>query len=75
MTKRTGRAIAVFAIFAVICTVFVFRLADLQLVHGSEYLEKSRNRVVTKSVIKAARGEILDRNCRPIFQNKRVFTV
>ena len=75
MTKRTGRAIAVFAIFAVICTVFVFRLADLQLVHGSEYLEKSRNRVVTKSVIKAARGEILDRNCRPIVQNKRVFTV
>lgn len=75
MTKRTGRAIAVFAIFAAVCAVFVFRLASLQLVHGSEYLEKSRNRVVTKSVVKAARGEILDRNCRPIVQNKRVFTV
>lgn len=75
MVKRTGRTVTVFVILTSILAAFVFRLADLQLIHGDEYLEKSRNRVVTKSVVKAARGEIYDRNCRPIVQNKRVFTV
>lgn len=75
MIKRYGRAIAVFAIFIVICAFFISRLVDLQIINGEEYLEKSMNRVVTKSVVKAARGEILDCNCRPIVQNKRVFTI
>lgn len=75
MIKRYGRAIAVFTIFLAVCAAFVFRLVDLQLVNGEEYLQKSLNRVITKSSVKAARGEILDRNCRPIVQNKRVFTI
>lgn len=75
MKKRFGRAIAVSAVFLAVCSAFVLRLVDLQIINGEEYLEKSMNRVVTKSTVKAARGEILDRNCRPIVQNKRVFTI
>ena len=75
MIKRYGRAIVVFAIFVGVCSAFIFRLVDLQLINGQEYLDSSLNRVITKSVVKAARGEILDRNCRPIVQNRRVFTI
>lgn len=42
--------------------VLIVRLFNLQIVHGEEYLEQANSRLTRETVIKAARGNILDRN-------------
>lgn len=42
--------------------ILIFRLFNLQIVHGEEYLEQANSRLTRETVIKAARGNILDRN-------------
>ncbi len=65
----------VFAIFILVCAVFVLQLIKLQLIDGEEYAERSRNSVITKTAVKASRGDILDRYCSPIVQSETVMTV
>ncbi len=74
MKDKLGRVAVLGIIFLIIFAVFVYRLVDLQIIEGAAYAEKSQSRVVTKTTVKAARGEILDRNCRPIVLNNKVFT-
>lgn len=74
MKDKIGRVIAIGVLFLAIFTAFVIRLVNMQLVEGEAYAAQSKNRVVTQTTVKAARGEILDRNCRPIVMNNKVFT-
>ncbi len=75
MVNKKARTIAVFSLFIIICAIFIVRLAVLQLSQGDEYLRQSRNSVVTKTSVKAARGAILDRYCRVIASSTEAMTV
>ena len=69
MKKYGKRLVAVIVAFVICASLFVVRLVNLQLVNGAAYYKSSSNSVVTKTVVKAARGDILDRNCEPIVQS------
>ena len=69
MKKYGKRLVAVIVAFVICASLFVVRLVNLQLVNGAAYYKSSSNSVVTKTVVRAARGDILDRNCEPIVQS------
>ncbi len=49
--------------------LFIFRLIQVQIVDGADYLEKQQAGSSKTQVIKAARGEIVDRNGKPFSRN------
>ena len=75
MVEKRPRIYVVFAIFILVCAVFVLQLIKLQLIDGEEYAERSKNSVITKTTVKAPRGDILDRYCSPIVQSETVMSV
>ena len=75
MVEKTPRIVKIFAFFLIIIGFFVLQLIKLQLIDGKDYLEVSKNSVITKTRVRASRGEILDRFCRPIVQNSSVMDV
>ena len=46
--------------------VLLVQLFNLQIVNGQKYREQSNTRLTRESVLKAARGNILDRTGNPI---------
>ncbi|MDR0936414.1 MAG: penicillin-binding protein [Oscillospiraceae bacterium] len=60
------------ALLAVIC---ILGLYNLQIVHGEEYYERSRSSIVTREVIPASRGSILDRYGRVLVSNRVSYNV
>ncbi len=69
MKKYGKRLVAVIVALVICASLFVVRLVNLQLVNGAAYYKSSSNSVVAKTVVNAARGDILDRNCEPIVQS------
>lgn len=67
-------AVLVIALFGFM-TVMVLRLADLQLISGAEYSEKSERKLLRSYTVKASRGEIFDRYGRPLVTNRQVFSL
>lgn len=53
----------------------IYKLVDLQIIHGSEYLERSQYKLLVNKKIMPARGNILDRNGVPIAINRAGFNV
>ena len=53
--------------------ILLIQLFNLQIVHGKEYREQSNTRLTRESVLKAARGKILDRTGNPIVSNTMGF--
>lgn len=72
---KPRRYIAVYALFSVVIFVMVMRLVNLQLANGNYYREKSDTRTVRSVELIAQRGEILDRNGRPIVTNRTAYNV
>lgn len=68
---------SLFIILATIVCVLVFagRLFFLQVVKGDEYLLQSEKKLSRSIVVKAPRGEILDRYGRPLVTNRTSFTL
>lgn len=62
-------------IVAFCCFMSFTRLIDLQLVHGDEYQQMSHERIVKTTAVAAPRGEILDRNGKPLVKNKTGFSI
>ncbi|MBZ4645010.1 MAG: penicillin-binding protein 2 [Clostridia bacterium] len=54
---------------------FIYRLLQLQIVHGQEYKELSERRLLKSVSIKAPRGEIFDRYGRPLATNRMGFSI
>lgn len=50
--------------------VFVFALYNAQVVHGAEYLEQSKRKIVKTVAVEASRGEITDRYGRVLVSNR-----
>ncbi len=69
--KRTSRIIISLCLLGVFLLLFTGRLVQLQLVHGAEYAEQSKSISSASTRVKAARGEILDRNGNPLVINRQ----
>ncbi len=59
--EKKGRYIALITIFVCLFLVFGIRLINIQVINGDKYATKVASSYST-SVVKAARGQILDRN-------------
>ena len=55
--------------------VFAFRLVQIQIVDGSYYLAQQQKGSSRVQTIKAARGEILDRNGDPFSYNEPCYNI
>ena len=69
MKKSKLRLIMLGAAVWMVFILFVFRLIQVQIVDGKSYLEKQQAGSSKTQVIKAARGEIVDRNGKPFSGN------
>ena len=70
-----SRYIVIWIFLAVAVFFCVWRLVDLQIINGEKYMQLSLNRVSSNLVIKAPRGEILDRYGRPLVNNRIGYSV
>lgn len=70
-----GRYFILYIFILIFVGLCVWRLADLQIVQGNAYKEKSESRLIRAYPIKAPRGEIVDRFGRPLVTNKMGFYV
>lgn len=64
--RRLSLIYIMFAAFVVLC---VGKLFSLQIVNGDEYKEMAENRLVRAAIIKAPRGEMVDRYGIPLVTN------
>lgn len=74
-SKFYNRSFALVVVVIICLTVVFFRLFNLQIVNGEDYLEQSERRLSRSYTVKAPRGEILDRYGRPLVTNRTSFTV
>ena len=72
---KKSRVFILFLMLTVVFGFFVLRLVRLQLMDGESYRLQSLARVVTKQPEESARGEILDRYCRPLVRNETILCV
>lgn len=76
MEREPNKNIIIIYVFTALLAFFIFiRLIQLQVVNGSEYAQKSESRLVRSVTVTAPRGEILDRNGRPLVTNRMGFSV
>ena len=61
------------ALLAVFIGIFCFLLYDLQVVHGAEYLEQSKRKIVETETVSAARGDLLDSLGRVLVTNRTCY--
>ncbi len=76
--KQRSMFIRTLALFLIALTVFVaygLRLMQLQLVEGDRYFAQTQKRTQRTVTIPAARGEIVDRNGRPLVVNRSCYNV
>jgi len=66
------RITIIFVLLALILTVYVIALYDIQIVQGEDYLEISQNNVTTSTTVEASRGDIYDRNGELLVSNKAI---
>ena len=60
-------------LFAV-CLI-IYKLIDMQIIHGEEYYERSQYKLFFERRIMPARGSIFDRNGDPIAVNRESYNV
>ncbi len=71
MRKLNKRDYAVIGIFAAIFLIFVFRFGHFQIINADEYKDAGKTVSSRSVVVKATRGEILDRNGYPLVTNRQ----
>ena len=71
----TRRVRGVLLLLAALLVGFIWVLYNLQVVHGAEYLEKSKRKIANTETVEAARGEILDRYGRVLVSNRTSYKV
>jgi len=76
--KRTNFALRYFIMIffvGVVFALYIFNLVNLQLVHGEENAMKAEKTAEFPVTVMAARGEILDRNGKPIAVNAMGYSI
>ncbi len=72
---KPRRYVAFYVLFTIVAIIMTMRLVNLQIAKGSYYREKSNTRTLRSVELIAPRGEILDRNGRPIVTNRTAYNV
>lgn len=71
--KRVVRLIALCAVFGAICAVYIVRLATLELSGENIKGHKQDGTTTRTEIVQAVRGEIYDRNGKPLVTNRYVY--
>lgn len=72
---KKNRIILYFTVIALVASVFMGRLVDLQIVNGESYYNQTLTSITKKTSVKAYRGEVLDRYGRPLIKNVMKYVV
>ncbi len=78
MKRKDGnlsRIVIIVSLLSAIFLVFIIRLMQLQLIDGEGYRKVGNVRYTREVVVKAARGEIVDRNGIPLAANRTGYNV
>ncbi len=75
VSREKFRLVTLGVIVWLIFSLFLFRLAQVQIVSGADYLAKQQQGSSRTQVIKAARGEIVDRQGRPFSYNEACYNL
>lgn len=67
---KTGRMFFLGAIVVVLIVLYVATLYKLQVIEGEEYYNASQNNIVSKEIVNAARGSLMDRYGRVLVTNR-----
>jgi len=73
--KGLRRLLALGAVVLVVFLGYLYRLMQMQIAQGAEYLAKAEAGTTRQQVVKAARGEIVDRYGRPMGINRSGYNV
>lgn len=73
--KLSGKHFSIIVIFLLLAALIGYKLVDLQVIKGKEYLVKSEAKLKSTQRIEAPRGNILDRYGRPLVTNEIGFSV
>lgn len=73
--SRKIRFVILEFIVVLVSMVLIFRLFDLQIIHGEENRNKSQQQLFRQASIKAPRGEFYDRNGKLLVTNREAFNV
>ncbi|MBC8586042.1 penicillin-binding transpeptidase domain-containing protein [Youxingia wuxianensis] len=69
LSKEKIRIIILAFIVTLVLLIFALQLMQMQVVHGEDYEALVEKGWMSQQIVKAARGEILDRNGRPMAAN------
>lgn len=75
MPNSKARLIVLKIVIAIMLAAVLFKLFDLQVMKGEQYLEVATSRLTTNIVEKAPRGEILDRYGSALVTNKVGYSI
>ncbi|MDR2547705.1 MAG: penicillin-binding protein [Lachnospiraceae bacterium] len=75
LNSATIRLLLLFLIFATACAIMIWRVFDLQIVRGEEYLDTFQLRIKKERSIPATRGNVFDRNGSLLAYNDLSFSV
>lgn len=67
---KPSRLVTIIALIIVLAGVFLTSMYRLQIIEGEEYYQQSKNSIVTRTTVAAARGPILDRYGRVLVSNR-----
>lgn len=70
-----NRYYVIMVIIIITSLAFIYRLMQMQIVHGEEYRVQSEQRLLNSKIVKPPRGEIFDRFGRPLATNRMGFSV
>lgn len=71
----TSRLLLLFIVFTGMAVLLIYRLFDLQIVRGEEYLNNFRLMIEKEKVIQGTRGNIYDRNGSLLAYNELAYSV
>ncbi len=71
----TSRMFVLLLVFIGLFSVLIYRLFDLQIVHGSEYLDNFKLTIRKERTIPSTRGNIYDRNGELLAYNELAYSV
>lgn len=73
--KEAARSIVLLAVLTILFMVLIGRLFFLQIVNGEKYTEKFNLRIKREITLPGTRGNIYDRNGKPLAVNKLAWSV
>ena len=72
---RLKRTTVLVLVFCAMFAVLIQRLFSLQIIHGKEYADNFELNITKERTIKGTRGNILDRNGKPLAYNQLSYSI